>query len=771
MSYADDPSNQAKPARAATFGWYIPLIFFFSGFSSLLFETSWQRILTLYYGVGSITATMIVSVFMLGLGLGALLGGKLADRSATPGRLYFIIELVLAAYGLLSIPFLAFIGQLTAGAPHVVALGAMTIFLLIPTLAMGMTLPIVITVVRPSTGTFFNSLAFLYTVNALGGAIGALFGTFVVKSFFGLDAAVYLAVAIDFVLAFALLRPAAQIVSLKGNIEDRPEDSQRTSGAFGDGATILPVSVLAIFSGFLAIAYEIVLFRFVDVLSKASPYIFATNLAYYLCGIAMGSCLTASWIERRAGNNDINVLVKVFFALQALAGLYVLTSFSLYYHALAIPQLAAITAQYFTNGYVGGSAILGGTSAMAHLIFILMPCIIMGASFPILSAIAYERSRKTGSAVGRTYFANTIGNVCGGLTVGFLCLPLLGTEGTLFALSSAGVLSLIVFAILSPSLRPQQKLCLSAGAFLVVAAFYTVFPKRTQLYVAMHVSPMPQHWRATVTTFAEEGEDGLALLFHNGEHFQNFLNGYSHGTKPDYKYHREFFEALGHMPEARSVLIVGFGSGTITELVLKQPQITDVTVVEVCGANLRNMRKSPLGACFSDKRLTVVSDDGRRLLQRSGKKYDLILLDPLRASEAYSNNIYSKEFFKLASSRLNDDGLIMLWLDEHHVIPKTVAHVFEHVKLFNYFLLASQSQLELEEAEQDKLLDVYSEEEQRKAFAHDTRLVGDRSFILRKFAGYPINEDLKPSCEYFIGLQAFEALQSSRNENEIQPLE
>ena len=222
----------------------------------------------------------------------------------------------------------------------------------------------------------------------------------------------------------------------------------------------MPVSVLAIFSGFLAIAYEIVLFRFVDVLSKASPYIFATNLAYYLCGIAMGSCLTASWIERRAGNNNINVLVKVFFALQALAGLYVLTSFSLYYHALAIPQLAAITAQYFTNGYVGGSAILGGTSAMAHLIFILMPCIIMGASFPILSAIAYERSRKTGSAVGRTYFANTIGNVCGGLTVGFLCLPLLGTEGTLFALSSAGVLSLIVFAILSPSLRPQQKLCL-----------------------------------------------------------------------------------------------------------------------------------------------------------------------------------------------------------------------------------------------------------------------------------------------------------------------
>ncbi len=763
---------------AATSGWFIPLIFFFSGFSSLLFETSWQRILTLYYGVGSITATMIVSVFMLGLGLGALLGGKLADRTTNPGRLYLLIELVLAAYGLFSIPFLAWLGQMTAGASHLVALGAMTLFLLLPTLAMGMTLPIVITVMKPGNG-FFNSLAFLYTINALGGAIGALFGTFVVKSFFGLDTAVYLAVAIDFALAFALLRlPATTISSQANKLNGQDSLSMKDNLSVQENLSVqdnhskpnsapLPVPLLAVFSGFLAIAYEIVLFRFVDILSKASPYIFATNLAYYLCGIAMGSCLTASWIERkqkkrqRQDGADTTSLTAVFFALQALTGLYILASFTLYYHALSIPTLASVTAQYFTSGYVGG-AMVGGTSAMAHLIFILAPCVIMGASFPILSAIAYEQSGKTGSAVGRTYFANTIGNVCGGLAVGFLLLPLLGTEGTLFALSAAGILSILVFAAFSKSDKAAKRLGLCAGAVVAVIAFSFVFPKRTQLYVAMHVSPMSQQWRASVKTFAEEGEDGLALLFHNGEHFQNFLNGYSHGTKPDYKYHREFFEAIGHMPEAKSVLIVGFGSGTITELVLKQPQITDVTVVEISGANLRNMRKSPLGGCFNDKRLKVVSDDGRRLLQRSAKKYDLILLDPLRASEAYSNNIYSREFFRLASSRLNNDGLIMLWLDEHHVIPKTVANVFAHVKLFNYFLLASQNQLDLDEKEQDRLLGLYSEEERRRAFAHDTRLVGDRNFIVSKFAAYPINEDLKPACEYFIGLHMFEAMQGTK---------
>ena len=55
-------------------------IFFVSGLSSLIYQVVWQRLLTLHYGVGSISITLIVSVYMLGLGLGALLGGWLSER-------------------------------------------------------------------------------------------------------------------------------------------------------------------------------------------------------------------------------------------------------------------------------------------------------------------------------------------------------------------------------------------------------------------------------------------------------------------------------------------------------------------------------------------------------------------------------------------------------------------------------------------------------------------------------------------------------------------
>src|SRR3569833_2887551 len=81
-------------------------IFFASGFSSLAYQVAWQRILTLYYSIENISTTLIVSVYMLGLGLGAIIGGKLAERIKNKILFYFVIELLIGCFGFISIPFL-----------------------------------------------------------------------------------------------------------------------------------------------------------------------------------------------------------------------------------------------------------------------------------------------------------------------------------------------------------------------------------------------------------------------------------------------------------------------------------------------------------------------------------------------------------------------------------------------------------------------------------------------------------------------------------------
>lgn len=705
---------------------------------------------------------MIISVFMLGIGLGAIIGGALADRSKDCRRLYFLVELVLGGYGFLSIPILNLLANFTAGSSSVVALGCMSLFLCLPTLAMGMTLPIVVSVIRPSQSSFLSSLSFLYTVNTLGGAIGALFGTFIINSFFGIDTTIYSAVAIDVVLAFLLLRgpssPTMEDQSALVNMVDE-KDSAKPKSKYPYASGLLPAPFWALISGFLAIGYEVVLFRFLDVLSKSSPYTFASNLAYYLCGIALGSSLTDALLtrwKRSQQEKDIPSveLCNLFFFLQAATGLYILTIFTLYYHTFNYPPISSLTAQFFENFYTGGTAV-GGTSALAGIIFAFIPCTIMGASFPLLGALAYADLKKTGKAVGITYFANTIGNLFGGLVVGYLFLPLFSTEGTLLLLGSIGLLCPIACINLSGRLKPALFLVLG----ILLAFFNLGFPKKHQIFLAMHTSALPESFKNHPKTYIEEGADGLAILFESGNYFLNYINGYAHGTKPNYKYHREFFEALAHFWEAQNVLIVGFGAGTTTETVLKLPQIKKVTLVEICRSNLRNVQKSPINACFKDPRLKVVDDDGRRFLLATKEKFDLILLDPLRAREAYSNNLYSREFFELAREHLSEKGVLLVWLDEFHVIPHTAASAFESVKLYNYFLIASKSKLTSSPEIKSFLQPFYTEEELKETWKTDAHLVGDRRYIIDNFSSYPTNSDLKPVCEYYIGLQLFEARQ------------
>ena len=89
-------------------------VFFFSGLAGLIYQVAWQRLLTVHYGVGAVSITLIVSVYMLGLGLGSLLGGRLAERSREPYALYATIEGALGLTGLVSFPIILALGRLTA---------------------------------------------------------------------------------------------------------------------------------------------------------------------------------------------------------------------------------------------------------------------------------------------------------------------------------------------------------------------------------------------------------------------------------------------------------------------------------------------------------------------------------------------------------------------------------------------------------------------------------------------------------------------------------
>src|SRR5271166_5898095 len=100
-----------------SFRWFY-LLFFLSGFPALIYQIVWQRTLFAIYGVNVESVTIVVSAFMLGLGLGSLAGGRISRSPSAPLLLLFgAVELGIAAYGVASLPLFHVVARFSAGAP------------------------------------------------------------------------------------------------------------------------------------------------------------------------------------------------------------------------------------------------------------------------------------------------------------------------------------------------------------------------------------------------------------------------------------------------------------------------------------------------------------------------------------------------------------------------------------------------------------------------------------------------------------------------------
>jgi spermidine synthase len=190
------------------------------------------------------------------------------------------------------------------------------------------------------------------------------------------------------------------------------------------------------------------------------------------------------------------------------------------------------------------------------------------------------------------------------------------------------------------------------------------------------------------------------------------INGKGHSKLPYGKWNA-FQAMLGVVPAAihpapNDVAIVGLGSGESAWGASFRQVTRDVTVYEIAAGlapMLEGVAKDPvlprMRALFEDPRVRIVTADGRIALATGNKLYDLIETDPLRPSSAYSGNLYSVEFYKLASQKLKPGGLMMVWAPTEN-IRQAFRAAFSHVVQFDDLgpaLLGSNQPIDLNVAE------------------------------------------------------------------------
>lgn len=174
------------------------LLFFVSGVAALIYQVCWQRLLFESLGVDIDSVTVIVSTFMLGLGLGALAGGEIAARQ--PQRtleLFAQFELAAALFGAISPRLIHGVCRWIAGAPLPAIVAVNFGLLLIPTVLMGATLPILVTHVMRGRENVGISVGVLYFANTLGGAFGAALTGFLALYYLGITHTIWVAAALN----------------------------------------------------------------------------------------------------------------------------------------------------------------------------------------------------------------------------------------------------------------------------------------------------------------------------------------------------------------------------------------------------------------------------------------------------------------------------------------------------------------------------------------------------------------------------------------------
>ena len=543
------------------------------GVAALTYEVVWQRLLVLPLGADVYSMTLVVAAFMTGLGLGSLAGGRVADR-LSPLRsvlLFIAAEIGVAAFGLASRAIFYDWMYLRLGRVALdPSVRAVLVFatLLWPTFWMGVSLPVLSRAIAPQLGDAARRVGILYGLNTLGAAAGAFATTWLLFPRIGFDNSLIWAVGLNVAAALAVL----PLVFAPGVIESTPPSRPpAVAGPERDSAVRgWPFAVwIALYglAGFQALSLEILWFRLLGVMMKASAFTFGTLLTIFLTGLGAGAAVGSRLLRnvRRPG--------RAFLLLQAFVGLYAGASIMVIVTLLPSGEAASALWSYL-GGYepvdaaaafrgIWSSADPGRTAGPPFLrLYVALPALLvgpptiaMGASFPLLQKVALVDANRIGSRVATVLMANIAGSALGAILTGWLALTYLGSAGSIRLMTVIGGLFLTFAAAGGGAAAGRWHAARGTLAFVVAAAAVIRLPDGRELWALLHGTE-PHH--------VVQGEDatGLSVLKASRAGGTVFVNGIGQSWIPYGGIHTVLgaLPAFVH-PRPETVAVIGLGSG------------------------------------------------------------------------------------------------------------------------------------------------------------------------------------------------------------------
>ncbi len=757
------------------------LIFIFSGASGLIYQVIWMRQLTLVFGSTVFATSTVLTAFMGGLALGSYYFGKKIDESReSPLRIYALLEAGIGGFCLvwpliltvLSALYVLIHRNITSEFYTLSLIRFVLTFgvLLIPSTLMGGTLPVLTRFFVKRLEQLGTNIGILYALNTFGAVIGTVAAGFFLIESLGIRWTLGVGIAINFAvaaIALVLARKASATEDTSSQpkivVEDKAlsPTTQSTESREPKAESHLALWAIGV-SGFCALAYEVLWTRIMVFFLGSTTYAFATMLAAFLFGIALGSMVFARWVDR------MKQPVAVFGIVQLGIGLFALILMPAFEELYGMSR--ALQSTFGSSRF---------WTFFSCFLVMCLPTFLMGASFPIVTKIYTGSARQLGKSIGNVYAINTVGSILGAFCAGFILIPLLGIRPSIVltvALNSIiGCLLIwrgsgqtetgkqllqgvsIAMPVLNAGLAIILLLTVNQPLFLKSAIFKTQRPGDTLVDYNEEVD-------ATVTTLKDD--EGVYRLYVD-------TNQAADASRWDSPSHR----VIAHLPlllhpRPKRALVVGFGMG-LTSYSITQHGVA-VDAIELSSGVISAAQKHFThinGNVFESSLFNYKLNDGRNHILMTKTKYDMIstgIIHPLVS--AGSSNIYTADFYRLCRRILTEDGIMCQWVplhrlpEEHYkMIVRTFIEVFPETTLWYKYtpdfviLIGTLEPLRIDYKNFIDRSKIASIREGLAADDLDGMSLLD-SFMMgpetvRKYVGVgPIHTDNRPRLEFFRGV-------------------
>lgn len=753
------------------------VMFTITGCAGLLVEQCFEKLLTSLVGASTPAAAIVLSVYFLGLTLGALIYPKVRRRKWRPLQVYGVLEGGIGCWAvILSLSH----AHLTEILTPLLRIGGDTflllqtlrfivacVWILPPTLLMGATFPAMIDALEvgrvPSPR---KVMSLFYSLNLGGAILGAVSGPYYFFPNLGLLGTLWITALLDLSVS------ASVFWMMERGTRMRVYQASTQSTAFLESLKASRFSVLLVigfFSGFLVFALEVLWTHLIGAVLGNSVYAFAAMLAIVLISLFFGGWLSIWLFSERKPLSPLSTSALLLIASCLLSWQYRQWD--------GIPNEMIVWGMGLTVFKEGEVLRWMQTTRL-----IAPPSILLGMVYPTLFRMSFFPVFGRAKLAALLGGVNSIGCVLGALVCGFVMIPLFGAERSLFSL---GLLALISGWALSAWYgRRNLKIGVSIAACLVLVAWVGATRwNRLSLTSGGHVYFKPAFVgpNTTLLFFQEDTMGGITTVVQEPSRVNNSIqmppvktlltNGKFQANDAGETRAQTGFALVPilHVDDPQDALVIGLGSGHSAEIVRKFG-FPSIDIAEIAPGIIEAARRHfnhINGNILDQPGVQLHLEDGRNVLLLNEKQYDLITMEISSVWFAGSTSLYCREFYELCKKRLKPGGVMQQWIQVHHLgsdelgsVIATMHEVFPYVSFWMVggqgILIGTSEPQKLRQAAVEAYFranpwDLPTEDSQKEELKKilSTRLLSpeDTQRLLR-LQEFPINTDSNRYLEY-----------------------